>query len=118
MGRVIDALGTNVRVVSMHGGPHALVEAYVNYPGSGYQQKWIEDPLLDWRLFKRCLQRTESSVFGTLDPYFMTKFVGTWLKGAESCDWRASQPALKKAIIGSVLGLPELVVVVAIFVGV
>ena len=40
------------------------------------------------------------------------------LKGAESLDWMASRPALKKAIISSSLTMPELVEVVANIVGV
>ena len=86
LGRIIDAHGSEVRVVSVQGGPHAFVEAYVNFLGSGYQQKLIENPLFDLRLFKRCLQRTASSVFGTLDPYSITDFIVNRLKGAESRD--------------------------------
>ena len=99
-------------------GPHSLVEAYVNFLGSGYQQKLIEYPLFDLRLFKRCLQKTASRVFGTLDPYSMTEFIVTRLKGADSRDWMASRPALKKAILTSRLAMPELVDVVANIVGV
>ena len=118
LGRIVDAIGPDVRVVSVQGGPHALVEAYVNFLGSGYQQKLIEYPLFDLRLFKRCLQKTASSVFGTLDPYSMTEFIVNRLKGAENRDWMASRPALKKAIISSSLAMPELVDVVANIVGV
>ena len=102
-------LGPSVLVVSVHSDPNAHLEAYVNFSGSGYQQKLIEYPLFDLRLFKRCLQRTASSVFGTLDPYSMTEFIANRLKGAESHDWMASGPALKKAIISSSLDMPELV---------
>ena len=118
LGRIIDAIGPDVRVVSVQGGPHALVEAYVNFLGTGYQQKLVEYPLFDLRLFKRCLQKTASSVFGTLDPYSMTEFIVTRLKGAESRDWMAARPALKMAIITSRLAVPELVDVVANIVGV
>ena len=117
LGRIIDALGLNVRVVPVHGGPRALVEVYVNYMDSGYQQKLIEYPLIDLRLFKHCLQRTASIVFGTLDPYSMTEFIVDRLKGPESRDWMASRPALKKAILSSSLCKPELVDVVANNVG-
>ena len=41
LGRIIDALGPDIRVLSVQSGPHALVEAYVNFLGSGYQQKLI-----------------------------------------------------------------------------
>ena len=98
LGRIIDANGPDVHVVSVQGGPHALVEAYVNFLGSGYQQKLIEYPLFNLRLFERCLQKTASSVFGTLDPYSMTEFIVNRLKGAENRDWMTSRPALKKAI--------------------
>ena len=118
LGRIIDAIGPDVHVVSVQGGPHALVEAYVNFLGSGYQQKLIEYPLFDLRLFKRCLQKTASSVFGTLDPYSMTEFIVIRLKGVESRDWMASRPALKKAILTSSLAMPELIDVVANIVGV
>ena len=86
LGRIVDAIGPDVRVVSVQGGTHALVEAYVNFLGSGYQQKLIEYPLIDLRLLKRCLQKTASSVFGTLDPYSMTEFIVNRLRGAESRD--------------------------------
>ena len=81
LGRVIDALGPSVRVVSVQGGPQAFVEAYVNFLGSGYQQKLIKFPFFGLRFFKRCLQRTASSVFATLHPYCMTEFIVNRLKG-------------------------------------
>ena len=118
LGRMIVALGPIVRVVSVQGGPDALVESYVNFLGSGYQQKLIEYPSFDLRFFKRWLQRTTSGVFGTLDPYSMTEFIVNNLKGAEGCDWMASRPALKKTIISSSHGMPEHVDVLANFVGV
>ena len=48
----------------------------------------------------------------------MTEFIVNRLKGAESWDWMASRPALKKAILTSSLAMPELVDVVASIVGV
>ena len=116
--RIIVALGPDVRVVSLQGGPHALLEAYAHFLGSGYEQNLIEYPLFDLRLFKRCLQRTASSVFGTLDLYSITEFIVNKLKEAKSRDWMASRPALKKAIISSTLVMPELVDIVANIVGV
>ena len=107
LGRVTDALGPNVCLVSVHGGPHVPMEAYVSYLGSGYQQKQTEYTLFDLRLFKRCLQWTVWSVFGTLEPYSLTEFIVNRFKMAESCDWRASRPALEKSIISSKLGMPE-----------
>ena len=46
--RIIYALGPNVHVVSVQGGPHALTEAYLFFLGSGYQKKLIEYPLFDF----------------------------------------------------------------------
>ena len=110
--RIIDALGPNVRVISVHGGPHAFVEAYVIFLGVAYQQKLNESSLSDLHLFKNCLQWTASSVFGNLDSNSMTEFIVNRLKGAESRDLMASRPALKKAIVASILGMSELVDVV------
>ena len=118
LGRIIEALGPTVHVVSVQGGPHALLEAYVSFLDSGYQQKLIEYPLFDLRLFKRCLQRTASKVFGILDPYSITEFIVDRLKEAENLDWMASLPALKKAIKSSSLVMPELVDVGSNIVGV
>ena len=67
---------------------------------------------------KRCLQRTASSVFGSLDPFSLTEFIVNRLKGAETRDWMASRPALRKAIITNELSMPGLVDVVANIVGV
>ena len=48
----------------------------------------------------------------------MTEFIVNRLKGAESRDWMASRPALKKPILTSSLAMPELIDVVANIVGV
>ena len=77
----------------------------------------VEYPTFDLRLLKRCLQRTTASVFGSLDPFSMTEFVVNCLKGAETRDWMASRPALRKAIITNDLSMPGLVDVVANIVG-
>ena len=118
LGKLLDAAGPDAAVVSLHGGPHVLAEAFANYLGSGYQTKLVEYPTFDLRLLKRCLQRTASFVFGSLDPFSSTEFIVTRLKGVEKRDWMASGPALRKAIITHDLSLPELVNVVANVVGV
>ena len=118
LGKNLDAAGPDVAVVSLHGGPHVLAEAFANYLGSGYQTKLIEYPTFDLRLMKRCLQRTASFVFGSLDPFSLTEFIVNRLKGAETRDWMASRPVLRKAIITHDLSMPELVNVVANIVGV
>jgi len=118
LGRVVDALGPEVTVASISGGSTVLVEAFCEYLGSGYRQKLIEYPFFDFRLFRRCLRRSASSVFGSLDGLSMTEFIVTRLKGAETRDWISSRPALKKAILTNDLSMPHLVYVVANIVGV
>ena len=116
--KILDGTGPDAAVVSLHGGPHVLAEAFANYLGSGYQTKLVEYPTFDLRLLKRCLQRTASSVFGSLDPFSLTEFIVNRLKGAETRDWMASRPALRKAFITNELSMPGLVDVVANIVGV
>ena len=118
LGRVVDALGPDVSVASISGGSTVLVEAFCEYLGSGYRQKLIDYPSFDLRLFRRCLQRTASSVFGSLDGLAMTEFIVNRLKGAETRDWMSSRPALKKAILTNDLSMPRLVDVVANIIGV
>ena len=118
LGRVVDALGPDVSVASISGGSTVLVEAFCKYLGNGYRQKLIYYPVFYLRLFRRCLQRTASSVFGSLDGLAMTEFIEDWLKGAETRDWMSSRPVLKKAILTKDLSMPHLVEVVANIIGV
>ena len=118
LGKILDAAGPDTAVVLLHRGPHVLAEAFECYLGSGYQTKLVEYPKFDMRLLKRCLQRTASSVFGSLDPFSLTDFVVNRLKGAKTRDWMASRPSLRKAIITNDLSMPGLVDVVANIVGV
>ena len=118
LGRLIDALGSDVSVASISGGSTVLVEAFCEYLGSGYRQKLIDYPVFDLRLFRRCLQRTSSSVFGSLDGLAVTEFIVNRLKGAETRDWMSSRPALKKAILTNDLSMPHLVDVIANIIGV
>ena len=67
LGRVVDALGPDVSVASISRGSTVLVEAFCEYLCSEYRQKLNDYPVFDLRLFRRCLQRTASSVFGSLD---------------------------------------------------
>ena len=117
LARVVNALGPDVSVASISGGT-VLVEAFCEYLGNGYRQKLIDYPFFDLRLFRRCLQRTASSVFGSLDGLAMTGFIINRLKGAETRDWMSSRPALKKAILTNDLSMPGLVDVVASITGV
>ena len=114
----VDALGPDVSVASINGDSTVLVEAFCEYLGIGYRQKLIDYPFFDLRLFKRCLQRTASSVFGSVDGLAMTELIINWLKGAETRDWMSSRPVLKKAILIKDLSMPHLVDVVANIIGV
>ena len=118
LGRLVDALGSDVVVASIIVGSTVLVEAFSEYLGSGYRQKLIDYPVFDLRLFRRCLQRASSSVFGSLDGLAMTEFIVNRLKGAETRDWMSFRPALKKAILTNDLSMPHLVDVVANIIGV
>ena len=113
LGRMVDALGPDVSVASINGGSTVLVEAFCEYLGNGYRQKLIDYPVFDLRLFRRCLQRTYSSVFGSLDKLAMTELFVNRLKGAETRDWMSSCAALKKIILTNDLSMPHLVDVVA-----
>ena len=118
LGKILDAAGPETAVVSLHGGPHVLAEAFASYRGSGYQAKLIEYPTFGLRLLKQCLQHTASSVFGSLDPFLLIEFAVNRLKGAETRNSMASRLALRKAIITNDLSKPDLVNVVANIVGV
>ena len=67
-----------------------LADTYKEYLGSGYSHKLVEYPIFDLRLLKRCLQKVSSSVIGSLDPFSMTEFIVTRLKGVEHRDWMMS----------------------------
>ena len=118
LGRMVDALGPEVSVASISGGSTVLVEAFREYLGGGYHQKLIDYPVVVLRLFRRCLRRTSSSVFGSLDGLAMTEFIVNRLKDAETRNWMSSRPALKKAILTNDLSMPHLVDVVANIIGV
>ena len=105
-------------VVSISVGSTILVEAFCKYLGSGYPQKPIDYPFFDLRLFKQCLRRTASSVFGSLDGLAMTEFIVNRLKGNETRDWISSRSALEKAILNKDLSMPHLVDAVANIIGV
>ena len=114
----MDALGPDVSVASISGASTVFVEAFCEYLGSGYRQQLIDYPVFNLRLFRRCLQRTASSVFGSLDGLAVTEFIVNRLKGAETRDWMSSRPALKKAILTNDLSMPHPVDVVANIIGV
>ena len=117
LGSLVSAVGSSACLVAISGGSHVLADTYKEYLGSGYSHKLVEYPIFDLRLMKRCLQKVSSSVFGFLDPFSMTDFNVTRLKGAEHRDWMMSRSNLRRAIITGELSMPSLVEVVSNIVG-
>ena len=113
LGQVLFAIGSGASLVSISGGSHTLDESYKECLGSGCMRG-----VLDVRLLKRCLQKTASVVFGTLNPFSMTEFIVTRLKCAEHRDWMQSRQSLRRAIEIGDLSLPGLVDVVSNIIGV
>ena len=106
LGSVVSAMGGSASLVAVSGGSHVLSDTYGEYLGSGYTHKLVEYPIFDLRLVKRCLQKVSSSVFGSLDPFPVTEFFVTRLKGAEHSDWMMSLSSLRRAIITVKLSMP------------
>ena len=118
LGKILSGVGSGASLVALVGGSHTLVECYKEYLGSGYTKTLVDYPVFDARLLKRCLQKTASVVFGTLDPFSMTEFIVARLKGAEHRDWIESRQSLRRAIETGDLSLPSLLDVVSNIVGV
>ena len=78
-GSVVAAVGGSASLVVISGGSHLLADTYGEYLGSGYSCKLVDYPVFDLRLLKRCLQKVSPSVFGSLDPFPMTKYIVTRL---------------------------------------
>ena len=95
LGQMLCAIGTAASLVSISGESKTLVECSKDYLRSGYMRGMLHYPTFDVSLLKRCLQKTASTVFGTLDPFPMTEFIVTRLKGAEHRDWM-SKASVKK----------------------
>ena len=85
-------------VVSINDGSTVLVEAFCEYLGSGYRQKLNRYPCFDLRLFKRCLQRTASRVFGSLDRLAMTELLVYRLKGWDVLSPRSEESRLDQRL--------------------
>ena len=86
LGKILSAVGSGASLVSLSGGSNTLVECYKEYIGSGCTKTLVDYPIFDVRLLKRCLQKTASVAFGTLDPFLMNEFIVTRLKEAEHRD--------------------------------
>ena len=118
LGQVLRAIGSGASLVSISGGSHTLVECYKDNLGSGCMRGVLDYPTFDIRLLKHCLQKTASTVFGTLNPFLVTEFIVTRIKGAENRDWVQSRQSLRRAIETGDLSLPGLVDVVSNIIGV
>ena len=118
LGKILCVVGSGASLVSLSGGSHTLVECYKEYFGSGYTKTLVDYPIFDARLLKRCLRKAASVIFGTLDPFSMTEFLVTRLKGAEHRDWMQSRQSLCMAIETGHLSLPGLPDVVSNIIGV
>ena len=118
LGSVVAGVDGSASLVAVSGGSYVLADTHSKNLGIGYSQKLVEHPVFDLRLLKRCLQKISSSVFGSLDPYLMTDFILTRLKGAELRDWMMSRSSLRRAIITGELSMPSLLKVVSNIVGV
>ena len=118
LGSVLAAVGGSTSLASVSGGSHVLADTYQEYLGSGYSHKLVKHWKFDLRLLKRCLQKGSSSVFGSLDPFTMTEFFVTRLKGAEHRDWMMSGSGFRRAITTGQLSMPSLLEVVSYNVGV
>ena len=118
LGSVVAAAGGSASLIAVSGGSHMLAENYSEYLGNGYRHKLVEYPVFDLRLLKRCLQKGAYSIFGSLDPFSMTEFIVTRLKGAEHRDWMMSRSSLRRASITGELSMPSLLGVVNNIMGV
>ena len=118
LGKILSAVGNGASRVFLSGGSHTMVECYKDYLGSGYTKTVVAYPIVDVRLLKRCLQKTASVVFGTLDPFSMTEFIVTRLNGVEHRDWMRSRQSLRMAFETGDLSLPGLLDVVSNIIGV
>ena len=118
LGKILSAVGSGASLVSLSGGSHTLVDCYREYLGSSYIKTLVDDHIFDVRLLKRCLQKTASLVFGTLDPFSRTAFNATRLKGAVHRDWMQSWQSLRMAMKTGELSHGGLLDVVSKIIGV
>ena len=118
IGQVLSSVEATVPNPSVVVGSNLLSEIYSTYIGSGNQQNLIKIPNSTFGLLKRCMHKSSSSVFGSLDVFSTTEFLVTRLKGGEDRDWTMLFTALQKAVISCDLTMPGLVEAMANFVSV
>ena len=97
LGQVLCAIGSGASLVSISGGLNTLVGCYKEYLGSGYMQWLLDNSTFDVQLLKRCLQKTASTKFATLDALMITECIVTRLKGADHRDRMNSRQSLRRA---------------------
>ena len=114
---VVEDIAPDVRVLSLHFGPHALDEIFTTLLVNGYQQKLMEYHFIDLRMLRHCLQRT-ATVFCGLDPFSMTGFVVSRLEAAGSRNWMASPAVLKRTLVNIDFAMPDIVEIRAKIIGV
>ena len=84
VGRIISAVGIGASLIALFGCSHVLVECYWEYLGSGYTKFLAYYPTFKARLLKRCLWKTLSVKFATLDLSFpgllnvVSNIIGVW----------------------------------------
>ena len=77
LGSVVAAVCSSASLVAVSCESHVLADTYGEYLGSGYNHMLVDYPIFDLRLLKRCLQKVSSSIFRSLDPFWMTEFIVT-----------------------------------------
>ena len=112
LGRLLSSVGSEVSLVALCGGSERVAEVYEEYLGTGRTRSLIEYPLFDLQTLRRCVQKSGSSAFGSMDPFSLVEFLVVRLKGAAHRDWMTSRPALRQALETGCLELPSLLDVV------
>ena len=113
LGRLLSSVGSEVSLVSLCGGSETAVEVYEEYLGTGKTRSLIEYPQFILQTLRRCVQKSGSSAFGSMDPFSLVEFLVVRLKGAAHRDWMTSRPALRQALETGCLEMPSLLDVVS-----
>ena len=80
--RNATALESDASVGALIGGSHVSAEAFTSCIVKRYKQKLVVCPTFGLWLFRRCLQRTASRVFGSLGTVLLTDFIVNRLQRA------------------------------------
>ena len=116
LGSVVAALGSLASHAVVSGGSHVLAGIYDDYLGSGYDCKQV--PILLHQTFDELPANVSSSVFGTVEPFSMMKFIITGLKAAEHHDRVISRSGFCRDIFLGEVSMPLLAEVFSNIVGV